>query len=341
MKRGFSLVELLIVLSVVVSLIGVATPLALNSVKKARAAAVASDFNAHTKSLKTSIYLDESLPASIDRLGRNTDRAYGVAWSKNGSDYEFVIFTDREVDTKALAAILPDSGKGFPSGRYEFLAGGLSNTDLSSAYYRFSSDGSSISASGALVDYNFSLLEGLPFISSPPPHGTWTLVEGGLSSQTGKGKRNKGILESDESMSDYEIDVVLQYIDPDVDSKDARGYKVLFRAQGNNANSAAGYYLDFAPVRPRLVLQELKNGYAGNDIAYVELKELGGSDWKTTLNNTVHTLKIVAKGSQFKVYFNGIHALSASDSTFESGRVGLETYGNVKVIFKSVTIRSL
>lgn len=46
MKKGFTLVELLIVLAVIAALLSVATPLALNAVKKAKASQVAQNFRA-------------------------------------------------------------------------------------------------------------------------------------------------------------------------------------------------------------------------------------------------------------------------------------------------------
>ncbi|APT72215.1 N-terminal cleavage protein [Thermosipho sp. 1063] len=46
MKKGFTLVELLIVLAVIAALLSVATPLALNAVKAAKASQVAQNFKA-------------------------------------------------------------------------------------------------------------------------------------------------------------------------------------------------------------------------------------------------------------------------------------------------------
>ena len=51
MRKGFTLVELLIVLAVIAALLSVATPLALNAVKKAKASQVAQNFRA----IKTAI----------------------------------------------------------------------------------------------------------------------------------------------------------------------------------------------------------------------------------------------------------------------------------------------
>jgi len=59
------------------------------------------------------------------------------------------------------------------------------------------------------------------------------------------------------------------------------------------------------------------------------------------LNNTSHSLKIIVKGNQFDVYFNGTHAFTANHETFKTGRIGLETYGNVEVVFKNVTVKPL
>ncbi len=74
MKKGFTLVELLIVLAVIAALMSVATPLALNAVKNAKASQVAQNF----RNIKTAVenYFNTEKPnnpttINIDDLKNN------------------------------------------------------------------------------------------------------------------------------------------------------------------------------------------------------------------------------------------------------------------------------
>ncbi len=347
MKKGFSLVELLIVLAVIASIMAVSTPLALNAMRKARATAVASDFKTLSRAISSSMYLGDGIPSSIDSLGRNVSSDYGVAWSDNEGVYDFVIFTNKEVDTSTLYTLLTNTGAGFPAGEYEFFPGGAANSDNSKAYYHVYLDGSGNQTVSAGKSFVFSSFNDLSFFNAFKSYGqgNWQttgsgLSGSGLSGSEGKIDRNRGILDTDENWSDYEINVDLFYTDKS--GSGTRGYKIIFRAQiknpGDPAHQLNGYYLDFAPIRPILALQ---SGNSNVDGAEIHLSDLGGKNWLETLNNTSHSLKIIVKGNQFDVYFNGTHAFTANHETFKTGRIGLETYGNVEVVFKNVTVKPL
>ncbi|OAA18618.1 type II secretion system protein, partial [Kosmotoga sp. DU53] len=57
-KRGFSLVELLIVLAVIAALIATITPVALNAIKKAQATKVAQNLKTLASSFENKAYVD-------------------------------------------------------------------------------------------------------------------------------------------------------------------------------------------------------------------------------------------------------------------------------------------
>ena len=340
MKKGFSLVELLIVLAVIASIMAVSTPLALNAMRKARATAVASDFKTLSRAISSSMYLGDGIPSSIDSLGRNVSSDYGVAWSDNEGVYDFVIFTNKEVDTSTLYTLLTNTGAGFPAGEYEFFPGGAANSDNSKAYYHVYLDGSGNQTVSAGKSFVFSSFNDLSFFSAYVGYSKWQITGSGL---LGSGSRSRGILDTDENWSDYEINVDLFYTDKS--GSDPRGYKIIFRAQITDSNDPAhqlnGYYLDFAPRRPRLALESVQKGEVSSNVAWIWLYDLAGDNWLETLNNTSHSLKIIVKGNQFDVYFNGTHAFTANHETFKTGRIGLETYGNVEVVFKNVTVKPL
>lgn len=68
MKKGFTLVELLIVLAVIAALMAVATPMALNAVKTAKASQVAQNLNALKSAIEQYSYTEKKVPTTIDNL---------------------------------------------------------------------------------------------------------------------------------------------------------------------------------------------------------------------------------------------------------------------------------
>nr|WP_143611061.1 type II secretion system protein [Thermosipho melanesiensis] len=74
MKKGFTLVELLIVLAVIAALLSVATPLAINAVKSAKASQVAQNF----RSIKSAIenYFNTETPSDPTNI-QNSDLENG------------------------------------------------------------------------------------------------------------------------------------------------------------------------------------------------------------------------------------------------------------------------
>ncbi len=68
MKKGYTLVELLIVLAVIAALMAVATPMALNAVKQAKASQVAQNLNALKSAVEQYVYSEKALPTSAESL---------------------------------------------------------------------------------------------------------------------------------------------------------------------------------------------------------------------------------------------------------------------------------
>jgi len=68
MRKGFTLIELLIVLAVIAALMAVATPLALNAVKNAKASQVAQNLRALKTAVETYFYTEKEVPTSIDSV---------------------------------------------------------------------------------------------------------------------------------------------------------------------------------------------------------------------------------------------------------------------------------
>ena len=68
MRKGFTLVELLIVLAVIAALMAVATPMALSAVKTAKASQVAQNLNALKSAVEQYVYSEKALPSNITAL---------------------------------------------------------------------------------------------------------------------------------------------------------------------------------------------------------------------------------------------------------------------------------
>ncbi|WP_180979898.1 family 16 glycoside hydrolase [Mesotoga sp. B105.6.4] len=334
MKKGFSLVELLIVLAVIGSIIAVSTPLALNAMRKARATAVASDFKTLSRAISSSIYLGDGIPSSVDSLGRNVSSDYGVAWSDNEGVYDFVIFTNKEVDTSTLYTLLTNTGSGFPAGEYEFLPGGAASSENSKAYYHVYLDGSGNQTVSSGLNLSFTGLNRLPFVHST---GTWNVVTSGIMSNPGDGNQSRGILDVDENWKDYDITVNLYYTGQTSESQKG-GYAVFFRATGENAHSKlSAYAFKFDVTKKKFEFSRF-SGYNETVIASSQIPS------NIIASDGDHTIKISARGQNFTFYFNGNEVFTATDSSeskLTNGRVGLRAWHNTSVIFKNVTIKPL
>jgi len=68
MRKGFTLVELLIVLAVIAALMAVATPMALSAVRTAKASQVAQNLNALKSAAEQYVYSQRDLPSTITTL---------------------------------------------------------------------------------------------------------------------------------------------------------------------------------------------------------------------------------------------------------------------------------
>ena len=128
-KRGFSLVELLIVLAVIAALIATITPVALNAIKKAKATQVAQNLKTLASAIENKAYVDgfdSTTPTNIKdlaegteaikKLGRDVDETkYGVYYKKGtGSDVGKVtvyVLTSEDVSADEVNKVLDTATK--------------------------------------------------------------------------------------------------------------------------------------------------------------------------------------------------------------------------------------
>ena len=123
-KRGFSLVELLIVLAVIAALIATITPVALNAIRKSQATKVAQNIKTLAAAIENAAYVNGvtddheikrnnvnafTATTDIEFLGRDIDEtAYGVwyEWDATKKEFKVAVFTTETVDDETAASVL-------------------------------------------------------------------------------------------------------------------------------------------------------------------------------------------------------------------------------------------
>jgi len=128
-KRGFSLVELLIVLAVIAALIATITPVALNAIRKSQATKVAQNIKTLAASIENAAYVngtyDEKIkhgPADADVLDGNTGHdisllardidtgSYGISYyyddATDAKKYRVIVYTNEDVDASTANSVL-------------------------------------------------------------------------------------------------------------------------------------------------------------------------------------------------------------------------------------------
>jgi len=132
-KRGFSLVELLIVLAVIAALIATITPVALNAIRKSQATKVAQNIKTLASSFENLLYVEgkSGIPTDISGLGRDIDETkYNIAYSTtDNGGYEVYVWTSEEAHEDTLVNVLP-SAKKAPVGGIGDLVSGFEDSDL-------------------------------------------------------------------------------------------------------------------------------------------------------------------------------------------------------------------
>jgi len=142
-KRGFSLVELLIVLAVIAALIATITPVALNAIRKSQATKVAQNIKTLASAFENAIYVNDFVP-DFDQLGRDLDpNKYGLFYTESGGSYDVAVITSEEADLAALTSVVADIRQGNPNtlfSDYTPLVGVTLVKDATYYYYSFTFD---------------------------------------------------------------------------------------------------------------------------------------------------------------------------------------------------------
>ncbi len=123
-KRGFSLVELLIVLAVIAALIATITPVAMNAIKKAKATQVAQNLKTLASALENAAYVngvnsDGTIKKSsgtttesigLTDLGRDINgKEYAVYYTGTFGEYEVRVISLADADIDQVKTALKDA----------------------------------------------------------------------------------------------------------------------------------------------------------------------------------------------------------------------------------------
>jgi len=138
-KKGFSLVELLIVLAVMAALIATITPVALNAIKKSKATQVAQNLKTLASALENAAYVNgvynnivlqagtTNTAIKLSDLGRDIDsEKYGVWYTgttnKPGEFEVLIFYKGTDVDAKLVNQTMPNATDTKPNG-FDSIAG--------------------------------------------------------------------------------------------------------------------------------------------------------------------------------------------------------------------------
>ena len=136
-KRGFSLVELLIVLAVIAALIATITPVALNAIKKAKATQVGQNVKTLASAFENALYVNGTEPTFAE-LGRDINAAkYNVAYTTSSGVYTVAVLTSDEVNYETLQGVLRDISEGSYTTTGLTQLNGTSYTGTTQFYYEF------------------------------------------------------------------------------------------------------------------------------------------------------------------------------------------------------------
>lgn len=116
MVRGFTLVELLIVLAVIAALLAIATPIALNAVAQAKATQVAATFRNIRAAAESYIFTERATGVDLGTLVSSkylTGNIDTTKWNVTSNSTQTVVTVtisySGDVDKNRLAVILPEA----------------------------------------------------------------------------------------------------------------------------------------------------------------------------------------------------------------------------------------
>jgi Flp pilus assembly pilin Flp len=155
-----------------------------------------------------------------------------------------------------------------------------------------------------------------------PVRGTWEASNGILRNTSSGEGRIFTPYSGDDFMVDIDIAHLLQ----------GNGYGVWLRANDVEGSNINGYTFQYDPGYGggEFIMRKWVNGSERAPFARVSA---AGYDWYEP-----HKVQVIANGDTFSVIIDGEQVLSAQDSTYTSGQVGLRTWSTSRTEFHGFSI---
>jgi Flp pilus assembly pilin Flp len=192
-------------------------------------------------------------------------------------------------------------------------------------------------------------MEGQPDDSSPPTNTSpkviwadelqnlsqWSVLQGNWEASEGfiRNTSNlEGRIMTNFSGEDFVVNIESAHL------LQGNGYGVWLRAsnvEAVNQNEINGYTFQYDPgfIGGEFIIRKWENGVEQEPLARVSANDF---NW-----NDPHSLRVVVKGDTFTVFVNDEETLSAQDSSYTSGYVGLRTWSNTRVEVSGFTIEEI
>lgn len=111
------------------------------------------------------------------------------------------------------------------------------------------------------------------------------------------------------------------------------GYGILFR-QSQNGSSYSGYSFQVDPgLGNKFAFRRYDRNGAELGTPLAVSAPHGSFDW-----HAPHKVEVVVKGSTYSAYIDGNLVLTATDTTYKSGQVGLRTWTGTQAVFGHMTV---
>jgi len=154
-NRGFSLVELLIVLAVIAALIATITPVALNAIRKAKATQVAQNLKTLASALENAAYVNGTVTSgaisnasgsaiAIGDLGRDIQASsYGIYYAQTSGSFTAVIYyVSGDANYDQVQSVLNQASetRTIPNGSFTDTDGAPIPADNAGIFYQITFD---------------------------------------------------------------------------------------------------------------------------------------------------------------------------------------------------------
>ena len=160
----------------------------------------------------------------------------------------------------------------------------------------------------------------------------WTPVEGDWEASNGvlrNTSSGEGRIFTPYSGDNFMVDIDSTHLLQD------DGYGVWLRANEIEGNNINGYTFQYDPGYSggEFIMRKWVNGSESFPFARVSA---AGYDWYNP-----HKIQVIANGDNFTVIIDGKQVLSAQDSTYSSGQVGLRTWSATRIELQGFSIKAV